>query len=46
MSFALLLSSLPRIELARSHYTSLLALHEPAPSLIARLWQRLKHLRS
>lgn len=44
MSFALLLSSLPRIELARSHYTSLLALHEPAPSLTSRLWQRLRQL--
>ncbi|MFX1675731.1 hypothetical protein PWR63_26320 [Paraburkholderia sp. A2WS-5] len=46
MSYALLLSRLPQVELARDHYTSMLALHETAPSLRARLWQRLKHLRS
>ncbi|CAB3783730.1 hypothetical protein LMG28688_01707 [Paraburkholderia caffeinitolerans] len=44
MSFALLLSKLPQVELARSHYTSMLALHEPAPSLTSRLWKRLKRL--
>ncbi|MDR3097908.1 MAG: hypothetical protein LBV73_12645 [Paraburkholderia sp.] len=44
MSFALLLSRLPQTELARSHYASLLALHEPAPRRPARLWQRIKQL--
>lgn len=44
MSFALLLSSLPQVEFARSHYDSMLALHESTPSLPVRLWQRIKHL--
>ena len=44
MSFALLLSSLPQVELARSRYNGMLVLHDITPRLPARLLQRIKQL--
>ena len=42
MFFALLLSNLPHVEVARGGYDSLLALHEHKPCTLAQLWRRIK----
>jgi hypothetical protein len=42
MFFALLLSRLPHVEVARGQYDDMLALHEHKPGRVAHLWQRIK----
>ena len=44
MSFGLLLSKLPQVHEARSHYDTMLSLHGRGPSGLAALWQRVRAL--
>jgi hypothetical protein len=44
MSFGLLLSKLPQVHEARSHYDAMLSLHSRKPSALAALWRRVRTL--